>query len=143
MDFVNYRIVRKDGSIRRVEEFGHRVFVPGVGPVFYVFFLDNDTKYKIYDIDALTGLPGKTRFLQHASMTMAMASLDPESPKLAFIYIISTISVSTIFGTAARREISSSLKWQRCCRKISPIISFPALPMTISSFWRPCLPWRP
>lgn len=87
LDFVNYRIVRKDGSIRRVEEFGHRVFVPGVGPVFYVFFLDNDTKYKIYDIDALTGLPGKTRFLQHASMTMAMASLDPKSPKLAFIYI--------------------------------------------------------
>lgn len=87
LDFVNYRIVRKDGSIRRVEEFGHRVFVPGVGPVFYVFFLDNDTKYKIYDIDSLTGLPGKTRFLQHASMTMAMASLDPKSPKLAFIYI--------------------------------------------------------
>lgn len=25
LDFVNYRIVRKDGSLRRVEEFGHRV----------------------------------------------------------------------------------------------------------------------
>lgn len=87
MDFVNYRIRRKDGSIRRVEEFGRRVFIPSVGPVFYVFFLDNDTKYRIYDIDALTGLPGKTRFLQHAAMTMAMASLDPQAPQLAFIYV--------------------------------------------------------
>lgn len=77
MDFVNYRIRRKDGTIKRVEEFGRRVFIPSVGPVFYVFFLDDDTKYRIYDIDALTGLPGKTRFLQHAAMTMAMASLDP------------------------------------------------------------------
>ena len=25
LDFVNYRIVRKNGSLRRVEEFGHRV----------------------------------------------------------------------------------------------------------------------
>ncbi len=87
LDFVNYRIVRSDGSVRRVEEFGHRVFVPGVGAMFYVFFLDNDTKYKIYDIDSLTGLPGKTRFMQHAAMTMAMASLDPKSPPLAFLYV--------------------------------------------------------
>ncbi len=87
LDFVNYRIVKKDGSVQRVEEFGHRVFVPGVGAVFYVFFLDNDTKYKIYDIDSLTGLPGKTRFIQHAAMTMAMASLDPKSPPLAFLYV--------------------------------------------------------
>lgn len=87
LDFVNYRIVKKDGSVQRVEEFGHRVFVPGVGAVLYVFFLDNDTKYKIYDIDSLTGLPGKTRFIQHAAMTMAMASLDPKSPPLAFLYV--------------------------------------------------------
>lgn len=87
LDFVNYRIVKKDGSVQWVEEFGHRVFVPGVGAVFYVFFLDNDTKYKIYDIDSLTGLPGKTRFMQHAAMTMAMASLDPKSPPLAFLYV--------------------------------------------------------
>ncbi|WP_303226309.1 PAS domain-containing protein [uncultured Acidaminococcus sp.] len=46
LDFVNYRVIRKDGSVRRVEEFGHRVFIPGVGAVYYVFFLDNDTKYK-------------------------------------------------------------------------------------------------
>ncbi|MGN0953982.1 EAL domain-containing protein [Dialister sp.] len=87
LNFVNYRIIRKDGSVRRVEEFGHRVFIPSVGALFYVFFLDNDTKYKIYDIDSLTGLPGKTRFMQHAAMTLAMAALDPQAPKLVFLYV--------------------------------------------------------
>lgn len=87
LDFVNYRVIRKDGSIRRVEEFGHRVFIPGVGTVFYVSFLDNDTKYKIYDMDSLTGLPGKTRFLQHASVAMKLASLDAKAPKMALVYV--------------------------------------------------------
>lgn len=87
LDFVNYRVIRKDGSIRRVEEFGHRVFIPGVGTVFYVFFLDNDTKYKVYDMDSLTGLPGKTRFLKHASMIMNMAANDSLAPKMALVYV--------------------------------------------------------
>ena len=87
LDFVNYRVIRKDGSVRRVEEFGHRVFIPGVGAVYYVFFLDNDTKYKVYDMDALTGLPGKTRFMRHASMVLALFSRDPKAPKMAFVYV--------------------------------------------------------
>ena len=86
-DFVNYRIRKLDGSLHRVEEFGHRVFVPDVGPVFYVFFINTQTKYMVYDIDQLTGLPGKTRFLQHADMTMAMASLDSQAPRLDFVYV--------------------------------------------------------
>lgn len=87
LDFVNYRVIRKDGSVRRVEEFGHRVFIPGVGAVYYVFFLDNDTKYKVYDMNALTGLPGKTRFIRHASMVLALSSRDPKAPKMAFVYV--------------------------------------------------------
>ena len=87
LDFVNYRVCRKDGSIQRVEEFGHRVFIPGVGAVFYVFFLDNDTRYKIYDMDSLTGLPGKNRFMKRASRLMELARLDPRAQKLAFVYV--------------------------------------------------------
>ncbi|CDE94818.1 diguanylate cyclase/phosphodiesterase with PAS/PAC sensor(S) [Acidaminococcus sp. CAG:542] len=87
MDFVNYRVYRKDGSIQRVEEFGHRVFIPGVGAVFYVFFLDNDTRYKIYDMDSLTGLPGKNRFMKRASRLMELARLDPRAQKLALVYV--------------------------------------------------------
>ena len=87
LDFVNYRVCRKDGSIQRVEEFGHRVFIPGVGAVFYVFFLDNDTRYKIYDMDSLTGLPGKNRFMKRASRLMELARLDPRAQKLALVYV--------------------------------------------------------
>ena len=87
LDFVNYRVFRKDGSVRRVEEFGHRVFIPGVGAVYYVFFLDNDTKYKIYDTDSLTGLPGKTRFMRHASMVLGLAAHDPKAPQMALVYV--------------------------------------------------------
>ncbi|WP_288174416.1 EAL domain-containing protein, partial [Acidaminococcus sp. CAG:542] len=87
LDFVNYRVYRKDGSIQRVEEFGHRVFIPGVGAVFYVFFLDNDTRYKIYDMDSLTGLPGKNRFMKRASRLMELARLDPRAQKLALVYV--------------------------------------------------------
>lgn len=63
------------------------MFIPGVGTVFYVFFLDNDTKYKVYDMDSLTGLPGKTRFLKHASMIMNMAANDSLAPKMALVYV--------------------------------------------------------
>lgn len=87
LDFVNYRVIRKDGFVCRVEEFGRRVFIPGVGAVFYVFFLDNDTKYKIYDTDSLTGLPGKTRFIRHASMVLGLATRDPKAPQMALVYV--------------------------------------------------------
>ncbi len=85
-DFVNYRICKNDGSIRRVEEFGHRVYVDGVGPVFYVYFLDYDNKYRAYDIDSLTGLPGKNRFIQHAATVLALTALDARAPQMAFVY---------------------------------------------------------
>ncbi len=85
-DFVNYRICKNDGSIRRVEEFGHRVYVDGVGPVFYVYFLDYDNKYRAYDIDSLTGLPGKNRFIQHAATVLALTVLDARAPQMAFVY---------------------------------------------------------
>ncbi len=40
MDYVEYRIVRKDGGIRWVEDFGHLVNSSAYGNVFYVFVSD-------------------------------------------------------------------------------------------------------
>ncbi len=37
MDYVEYRIVRKDGMIRWIEDYGHFVHLPSVGDIFYVF----------------------------------------------------------------------------------------------------------
>ncbi len=40
IDFVVYRIIRKDGSVRWVEDYGHFTSLPGYGDVYYVFIED-------------------------------------------------------------------------------------------------------
>ena len=83
-DYVNYRIVTKDGTVKTVEEFGHRLQVPGIGPVFYVFFLDSSARYVLHDIDGITGLPGQTRFLREASLLL---SLPGETERKVMLYM--------------------------------------------------------
>ena len=83
-DYMNYRIVTKDGTVKTVEEFGHRLQVPGIGPVFYVFFLDSSARYVLHDIDGITGLPGQTRFLKEASLLL---SLSGETERKAMLYM--------------------------------------------------------
>ena len=83
-NYVNYRIVTKDGTVKTVEEFGHRLQVPGIGPVFYVFFLDSSARYVLHDIDGITGLPGQTRFLKEASLLL---SLSGETERKVMLYM--------------------------------------------------------
>ena len=40
LDYVEYRVCRKDGSIRWLEDYGHYVEIQGVGGIFYVFLGD-------------------------------------------------------------------------------------------------------
>lgn len=40
LDYVVYRIIRKDGSIRWVSDYGHFSMLPGYGEVYYVFIWD-------------------------------------------------------------------------------------------------------
>ncbi|SEL37154.1 PAS domain S-box-containing protein [Butyrivibrio sp. ob235] len=40
MDYVVYRIIRKDGTIRWVDDYGHFATLPGYGDVYYVFIGD-------------------------------------------------------------------------------------------------------
>ncbi len=45
LDYVIYRIIRKDGSVRWVSDYGHFSVLPGYGEVYYVFIWDiTDTK---------------------------------------------------------------------------------------------------
>ena len=85
-DYVNYRIVTKDGTVKTVEEFGHRLQVPGIGPVFYVFFLDSSARYVLHDIDGITGLPGQTRFLKEASLLLSLSG-EPERKVMLYMNI--------------------------------------------------------
>ncbi len=40
MDYVVYRIIRKDGTVRWVDDYGHFATLPGYGEVYYVFIED-------------------------------------------------------------------------------------------------------
>lgn len=40
LDFVEYRIIRKDQEIRWIEDYGHYIHIDSVGGIFYVFLLD-------------------------------------------------------------------------------------------------------
>ena len=40
MDYVAYRIIRRDGTIRWVDDYGHFANLPGYGDVYYVFIED-------------------------------------------------------------------------------------------------------
>lgn len=86
-DYVNYRIVTKTGEVKTVEEFGHRIEVPGLGPVFYVFFLDSDAKYVLHDIDGITGLPGQTRFLKEARLLLSFPPQGDAPVRKAMLYM--------------------------------------------------------
>ena len=45
MDYVEYRIVRRDGAVRWVDDYGHRTNLPGYGDVYYVFINDITDKH--------------------------------------------------------------------------------------------------
>ena len=46
LDHVEYRIVRKDGSVRWVDDYGHLACFPDIGSVYYVFIGDI-TEYRL------------------------------------------------------------------------------------------------
>ncbi len=45
LDYVEYRIVRKDGTIRWVDDYGHFIHSQTVGDIFYVFISDATEKH--------------------------------------------------------------------------------------------------
>lgn len=47
LDHVEYRIVRKDGTIRWVEDYGHFIHSKTVGDIFYVFISDATEKHNL------------------------------------------------------------------------------------------------
>ena len=52
LDYVEYRIIRKDGAIRRVDDYGHLAKFPGYGDVYYVF-IEDITERKIMEEEKL------------------------------------------------------------------------------------------
>ncbi len=44
LDYVEYRVIRRDGAVRWIEDYGHFVSSPTVGDIFYVFLVDATEK---------------------------------------------------------------------------------------------------
>ena len=44
-DYVEYRIIRKDGTVRWVDDYGHFAQLPGFGDVYYVFISDITSRH--------------------------------------------------------------------------------------------------
>ncbi|MCR4922968.1 MAG: PAS domain-containing protein [Lachnospiraceae bacterium] len=55
MDYVVYRIVRKDGKIRWVDDYGHYSYSPDYGDVYYVFISDITEKKLLQDEEKSIG----------------------------------------------------------------------------------------
>jgi PAS domain S-box-containing protein len=55
LDYVEYRIIRKDGSIRWVEDYGHFIYTEKYGNIFYVFIEDATERLKdrIQELEAV------------------------------------------------------------------------------------------
>ena len=45
LDYAEYRVIRRDGSIRWVDDYGHFAHLPGYGDVYYVFINDITDKH--------------------------------------------------------------------------------------------------
>ena len=50
-DYVKYRIIRRDGTVRWVDDYGHFSQLPGYGNVYYVFIGDITEKYLAQEED--------------------------------------------------------------------------------------------
>ena len=56
-DYVTYRIITKNGNIKKIEDWGHFVHDDELGDVFYVYLHDMDIREKLTDLSGQTSLP--------------------------------------------------------------------------------------
>lgn len=49
LDYVEYRIIRKDGNIRWIDDYGHHTTMPGYGNVYFVFVTDITDKHRMQE----------------------------------------------------------------------------------------------
>lgn len=112
LDHVSYRIMTRNGEVKQIEDYGRKAFIPGIGEVYIVFFVDTESKYLSHDIDQLTGLPGKKRFWEFASKTLK----SDNSSEMIFLYFnickfkMINVKYGMERGDAILRDIAMLLK---------------------------------
>ena len=51
LDYVEYRVIRRDGTVRWIEDYGHFANIPSAGGIFYVFLGDATEKRDRLDLE--------------------------------------------------------------------------------------------
>lgn len=68
IDYVVYRIIRKDGAVRWVDDYGHYASLPGYGPVYYVFIEDiTQTRIAAEEQEKAKNLAEALEIAEHAN----------------------------------------------------------------------------
>ncbi|SKB92301.1 diguanylate cyclase (GGDEF) domain-containing protein [Lachnospiraceae bacterium] len=86
-DHISFRIRTKHGKVEYVESYGRLVQDPSEGPLYYVFIVDARTRYLAFDMDELTGLPGRRRFLENVSRHLELKNSSSDRECYSFAYI--------------------------------------------------------
>ena len=56
-DYITYRIITKNGNIKKIEDWGHYVEDEELGPVYYVYLHDMEVRESLTDISGQASLP--------------------------------------------------------------------------------------
>lgn len=81
LDYVEYRIIRKDGSVRWVDDYGHLAELPGHGKVFFVFIGDITEKRRARELgrrqeNLFHRMTEKQSAMAESSLTVLRGDLD-------------------------------------------------------------------
>lgn len=98
LDYVEYRILRKDGEIRWIEDYGHYVHNETVGDIFYVFLSDATEKHD--------RLLREKKEVMVSSLKQATRAIDSKNAFLANISHDMRTPLNAIFGFTSLAKLN-------------------------------------
>ena len=121
-DYVTYRIITKNGRIKRVEDWGHFVHDPELGDLYYVYLHDMDLRESLTDIsgqvipepqehntDDLTGLANMKFFKAKAPDLTAKFLHDGKKPSCIYFNIRNFHTYNETYGFSGGDRMLRSL----------------------------------
>ena len=110
-DYITYRIITKNGNIRKIEDWGHFVHDEELGDLFYVYLHDMDLREQLTGIsgqvipepqehttDDLTGLSNSRHFKARAPEVIAKFLKDGKTPSCIYFNIRNFHTYNDTYG---------------------------------------------
>ena len=121
-DYVTYRIITKNGRIKRVEDWGHFVHDPELGDIYYVYLHDMDLREQLTGIsgqvipepqehyaDDLTGVANMKYFKSKAPELIAKFLRDHKTPSCIYFNIRNFHTYNETYGFSGGDRMLRSL----------------------------------